>query len=79
MTDRYGELTHADLLLITSRQDHVVEPRRASTSRSTTAADVEHVWLERSYHVATQDYDARPRSAPVPPQFVARVTGELSP
>ena len=28
-----------------------------STSPPTTAAPVEHTWLERSYHVATQDYD----------------------
>ena len=45
------------VLLITSPQDHVVDPPTASISPARTAATVEHVWLERSYHVATQDYD----------------------
>lgn len=57
MTDRYGELT-MPLLLITSRQDHVVEPANSEHLAINYGGEVEHVWLERSYHVATQDYDA---------------------
>ncbi len=56
MADRYGEL-QLPLLLITSRQDHVVEPSQSEYLATTYGGDVEHVWLDRSYHVATQDYD----------------------
>jgi carboxylesterase len=57
MADRYGELT-MPLLLFTSRQDHVVEPRQSEHLARTYGGAVDHRWLERSYHVATQDYDA---------------------
>jgi carboxylesterase len=57
IADRYGELT-MPLLLITSRQDHVVEPANSEHLAMTYGGDVEHVWLDRSYQVATQDYDA---------------------
>ncbi len=56
ITDRFGELT-MPLLLVTSRQDHVVEPSNSEHLAATHGGDVEHVWLDRSYHVATQDYD----------------------
>jgi carboxylesterase len=56
LTGRYGELT-MPLLLFTSRQDHVVEPRQSEHLARTYGGDVDHRWLERSYHVATQDYD----------------------
>lgn len=71
MTDRYGELT-MPLLLITSRQDHVVEPANSEHLAVNYGGDVEHVWLERSYHVATQDYDAADIERRVG-EFVARV------
>lgn len=71
MTDRYGELT-LPLLLITSRQDHVVEPANSEHLAATYGGDVEHVWLERSYHVATQDYD-RADIERMTGEFVARV------
>jgi carboxylesterase len=61
------------LLLITSRQDHVVEPANSEHLAATHGGEVEHVWLERSYHVATVDFDAADinrRAA----DFVARVT-----
>ena len=45
------------LLLFTSRQDHVVEPRQSEHLARTYGGSVDHRWLERSYHVATQDYD----------------------
>ncbi len=56
MTGRYGELT-MPLLLFTSRQDHVVDPAQSEHLARTYGGDVDHRWLERSYHVATQDYD----------------------
>lgn len=56
MADRYGDLD-LPLLLITSRQDHVVEPSQSEHLAASYGGDVDHVWLERSYHVATQDYD----------------------
>lgn len=49
----------APLLLLTSRQDHVVPPGNTSfVAEHVSSTDVEVVWLERSYHVATLDYDA---------------------
>ena len=56
MTDRYGELS-MPLLLWTSRQDHVVEPTQSEHLAATYGGPVDHRWLERSYHVATQDFD----------------------
>jgi carboxylesterase len=56
MVDRYGELS-MPLLLYTSRQDHVVEPSQSEYLVKTYGGEVEHHWLDRSYHVATQDYD----------------------
>ena len=45
-------------LLFTSRQDHVVDPKNSEEIADRIgSADFEHVWLERSYHVATLDYD----------------------
>lgn len=44
-------------LLFTSRQDHVVPPASSEVFAARVGGPVEHVWLERSYHVATQDYD----------------------
>jgi carboxylesterase len=71
IADRYGELT-MPLLLITSHQDHVVEPANSEHLAATYGGDVEHVWLERSYHVATQDYD-RVDIERMTGEFVARV------
>jgi carboxylesterase len=45
-------------LLFTSRQDHVVATENSELVAGKVAGPVEHVWLERSYHVATLDYDA---------------------
>ena len=45
-------------LLFTSRQDHLVDPKNSEeVAASISSTDFEHVWLERSYHVATLDYD----------------------
>jgi carboxylesterase len=49
----------APLLLLGSRQDHVVPPGNTTyVAEHVGSTDVEVVWLERSYHVATLDYDA---------------------
>lgn len=49
---------HQPLLCYVSRQDHVVDPGCTTYLASHVAAtDVQVVWLERSYHVATLDYD----------------------
>ena len=44
-------------LVITSRNDHVVPPSASDLLAASVAGPVERVWLERSYHVATVDYD----------------------
>jgi carboxylesterase len=72
MVDRYGELT-MPLLLYTSRQDHVVEPSQSEYLAKTYGGEVEHHWLDRSYHVATQDYDRETIFAGTI-EFVRRVT-----
>jgi len=46
------------VLLLTSREDHVVPPESAEALVASVAGPVERVVLERSYHVATLDWDA---------------------
>lgn len=46
------------VLLLTSPQDHVVEPSNSDHLAASVTGPVERVTLERSYHVATLDYDA---------------------
>lgn len=53
---RYGELT-VPILIFSSTDDHVVPPESSAHLRDTAGGEVEFVTLERSYHVATQDYD----------------------
>ena len=49
----------APTLVLTSRTDHTVDPANSGIiMRGLTAAITEQVWLERSFHVATLDYDA---------------------
>ena len=45
------------VLLFTSTQDHVVDPRSSALLVARAKGPVEQVVLERSYHVATLDYD----------------------
>jgi carboxylesterase len=45
------------MLLLTSRQDHVVDPANSDALASAWGGEVQRIWLDRSYHVATQDYD----------------------
>ena len=56
MAARYGDL-RMPLLLFTSRHDHVVEPSHSEHLAATYGGPVDHRWLERSYHVATMDFD----------------------
>lgn len=56
ISDRFGELT-MPLRLFTSREDHVVPPDDSVHLAATYGGPVEHTWLERSFHVATRDYD----------------------
>jgi carboxylesterase len=45
------------LLLLNSPQDHVVEPVQGDYLAAHYGGPLERILLERSYHVATQDYD----------------------
>jgi len=44
-------------LIITSRQDHVVNPEDSDVLADNISGPVERIWLEKSFHVATLDYD----------------------
>ena len=48
---------HMPLLLMNSPQDHVVEPVQSDYLAEHFGGPVERITLERSYHVATLDYD----------------------
>ena len=52
----YGRI-QIPLLLLNSPQDHVVEPAQGDHLAAAYGGPVERILLERSYHVATQDYD----------------------
>ena len=45
------------VIVFTSRQDHVVDPKSSELLVARAKGPVEQVFLERSYHVATLDYD----------------------
>lgn len=56
---RHLAAVHQPLLVLTSAQDHVVDPADSRLIvEGVGSRDVEHVVLERSYHVATLDHDA---------------------
>jgi len=46
------------VLLLSSRNDHVVPSESGDLLAASAGGAVERVWLERSFHVATLDYDA---------------------
>ena len=54
--DRLERIT-SPLLIVTSRQDHVVPPENSDLLAAAVSGPVERLWCERSYHVVTQDYD----------------------
>jgi carboxylesterase len=53
---RLGDIT-SPMLIITSRDDHVVPPDNSDVLAAAVSGPVERLWCERSYHVVTQDYD----------------------
>lgn len=66
------------VLLLHSRVDHVVEPVNAQIVRDeVSSADVTDIVLERSYHVATLDYDAE-LIFTLSVEFIEKVTASLS-
>ena len=56
LAPRYSSIK-VPLLLFTSVQDHVVQPSDSDAVAAVYGGPVQRVMLERSYHVATQDYD----------------------
>ncbi len=56
LSTKLGDIT-CPCLIFTSTQDHVVEPSNSDFLASSVSGPVERVTLERSYHVATIDYD----------------------
>ena len=54
--DRLGDIT-CPVLILNSPQDHVVPPVSSDLLAERVAGPVERVTLERSYHVATIDFD----------------------
>lgn len=61
---------HCPTLLLTSREDHVVDAASGQALEAGVSGPIERVWLEDSYHVATLDNDA--------PLIEARVTEFLA-
>ena len=49
---------HAPIQLVTSAVDHVMGPKNAEMIRAEVGSSIQEVDLDRSYHVATLDYDA---------------------
>ena len=49
---------HCPVLVLSSREDHVVESVSGDVIVDGVRGPVERVWLEESYHVATLDNDA---------------------
>ena len=65
---------HMPMLLMNSPQDHVVEPRQSEFLVANYGGPIERISLDRSFHVATLDYDKEIiHQATV--AFAQRVTG----
>jgi carboxylesterase len=62
------------VLLFSSRDDHVVSPHNGDTLEAVLGERIQRIWLERSYHVATLDFD-REEIEKRATDFVLRVTG----
>jgi carboxylesterase len=56
LRDELGKIA-CPVLIMTSTQDHVVEPPNSDLLAEGVGGPVERVTLERSFHVATVDYD----------------------
>lgn len=61
-------------LIITSKQDHVVNPDDSDILAAEISGPVERIWLEKSFHVATLDYD-RAEVEHRTVEFARRITG----
>lgn len=61
-------------LLITSRNDHVVDPSSSDFIAEQISSDAERLWLDDSFHVATLDHDEQ-RIIDAVTDFVARLSG----
>lgn len=70
---RLGEIS-CPVLLLSSRNDHVVPSSSGDLLVERASGPVERVWLERSYHVATLDFDAEVVTSKVV-EFVGAVLG----
>jgi carboxylesterase len=59
VTELHGRLgaIRCPVLILTSPQDHVVPPSSSDVLAASVDGPVERVVLERSYHVATLDFD----------------------
>ncbi len=68
---RLGDI-RCPVLLLTSRQDHVVSADSGELLERAVGGPIERVWLERSYHVATLDWDA-----PVVEERVVAFVGDV--
>jgi carboxylesterase len=66
---------HCPVLLLSSRQDHVVPSSSGDVLVAGVAGPVERVWLESSYHVATLDHD-RGLVEALTVEFAAKVTAD---
>jgi carboxylesterase len=55
--DALGQIS-CPTLLLSSRQDHVVDPASGDHLAASVSGPIERVYLERSFHVATLDWDA---------------------
>lgn len=56
MVPRYGSCK-VPMLLITSKNDHVVDPAQSDQLAEQWGGPIDRILLDRSFHVATQDYD----------------------
>ncbi len=56
MVPKYGSCK-VPMLLITSKNDHVVDPVQSDQLAEQWGGQVDRILLDRSYHVATQDFD----------------------
>lgn len=66
-----------EVLLVSSRQDHLVPPANGDMIAAALGERCTRVWLEHSFHVATLDYDA-PEVERLSVEFSAKVTGAPS-
>jgi len=58
ITNAHLDLVTQPILVLTSRDDHLVEPANsARVMASVSSADKQQIWLEDSFHVATLDND----------------------